>query len=340
VTERQRLAKEILEANPNTSKRRLAMMLNAKHPALFETVERARNCLRRTTGTCGKSNLKHARVQIPNNPRAGSKVYRIPKSTAKPWEPYNTKAKCIAVFSDCHFPVHDPEAIEAAVAHVKENFEPDTVLLNGDFADAIEFGSWAKSPKAIQTENSLATIRAGLLYFRAEFPEAKLIYKFGNHEDRLERFCWERAPELVGLEHVTWKGLLTIDNDLKKVSELDDLIWIGEERPIITNGGLAIFHGHELPRGLTNAVNPARGAFLRTRDSVMIGHHHQSSSHVEYSWKKEPVNCWSVGCLCELSPRYARINKWNLGHAVVEAEKNSFSVSNFKQLSDNRIVRA
>jgi len=338
MTERQRLAKEILEANPEVSKRRLAMMLNAKHPGLFETVERARNCLRRTTGTCGKLNLR-AKVKIPDKPRAGSKVYSIPKSTAKPWEPYKTNAKCIAVFSDCHFPVHDPDAIEAAVAHVKANFEPDTVLLNGDFADAIEFGSWAKSPKAIQTENSLATIRAGLLYFRAEFPNAKLIYKFGNHEDRLERFCWERAPELVGLEHVTWKGLLTIDNDLKKVSELDDLIWIGEERPIITNGGLAIFHGHELPKGLSQ-VNPSRTSFLRTRDSVLVGHFHQSSSHSEYNWKKDPINCFSVGCLCDMNPRYARINKWNLGHAIIETDKNSFSVSNFKQLSDNRIVRA
>jgi len=344
MTERQRLAKEILESNPEVSKRRLAMMLNAKHPAIFKSVETARTALRETTGTNGIENRKKIQGQIKDKPRAGSKVYSIPKSTAKPWEPYKTSAKCIAVFSDCHFPVHDPDAIEAAVAHVKANFEPDTVLLNGDFADCIEFSSWAKNPRCIDTDNTLETIRQGLLYFRHQFPKSQLIYKFGNHEDRLERYCWEKAPELVNLPHMSWQGLLTSrgkpNGGLDPIHELDDIVWIGEERPIITNGGLAIFHGHELPKGLTNSVNPARGAFLRTRDSVMIGHHHQSSSHVEYSWKKEPVNCWSVGCLCELSPRYARINKWNLGHAVVEAEKNSFSVSNFKQLSDNRIVRA
>jgi hypothetical protein len=340
MTERQRLAKEILEANPEASKRRLALMLHNRHPVIFKTMEHARAAVRQATGTQGAKNRKGIKVQIPNRPRAGSTTFSMPKSTSVPWVPYRTKAKCIAIFSDCHFPVHDPDAIESAVAHVKENFEPDTVLLNGDFADCLEFSSWSKSPKAIRTRDSLESIRGGLLYFRDQFPDAKLIYKFGNHEDRLERYCWERAPELVDLETITWRGLLTVDSDLNKVTELQDVIWIGEGRPIVTNGGLAIFHGHELPKGLTNSVNPARGAFLRTRDSVLIGHHHQSSSHVEYSWKKEPVNCWSVGCLCELSPAYARINKWNLGHAVVETEKNSFSVSNFKQLRDNRIVRA
>jgi len=332
------LAAQILLENPDVSKRRLATLLFTKHPGNFNSVEQARNAIRYASGTMGSTKRQNAIVK--DMPRKGAKVYAMPKSKAEPWTPHNCNGSCIAIFSDCHFPVHDPEAIEAAVAHVKENFEPDTVLLNGDFADALEFGAWAKSPKAIDTENALQVVREGLLYFRSQFPDAQLIYKMGNHEDRLERFCWEKAPELVGLPHITWKGLLTIDNDLNKVEELDNIFWIGEEKPIITGGGLAIFHGHELPRGLTNAVNPARGAFLRTRASVLIGHHHQSSSHVEYDWKKEPVNCWSVGCLADMNPRYARINKYNLGHAVVEATKNSFNVSNFKQLSGNKIVRA
>ncbi len=335
---REQIVLDLMARMPDVSKHRLATILYTEHASLFTSLDSARSVIRRITGAHGERNKSCQKV--PNNPRAGSKVFAMPKTVSKPWESYQCNGKCIAIFSDCHFPVHDPAAIESAVAHVKENFEPDTVLLNGDFADALEFSSWAKSPKAVRTENSLDVVRQGLLYFRSQFPNAKLIYKFGNHEDRLERFCWERAPELVGLEHVTWKGLLTIDNELNKVAELKDVVWIGEGRPIITGGGLAIFHGHELPKSLVNSVNPARGAFLRTRDSVIIGHHHQSSSHVEYSWKKEPVNCWSVACLCDLSPAYARINKWNLGHAVVEASAKSFSVSNFKQLGKNEIVRA
>jgi hypothetical protein len=106
-------------------------------------------------------------------------------------------------------------------------------------------------------------------------------------------------------------------------------------------GKLPVFHGHELPKGLVNAVNPARGAFLRMIESVIIGHHHRSSSHVEYNWKHEPINCWSVACLCDLTPEYARINKWNLGHAIIEVESDdNFSVHNFKQLAGNKVVTA
>jgi predicted phosphodiesterase len=254
--------------------------------------------------------------------------------------PFELKASAVAIFSDCHFPKHDSNAIEAAVAHVKEFGEPDAVLLNGDFADAEEFSSWAKSPKAVDTANSLEIIREGLLYFRKSFPRAKLIYKFGNHEERLDRYCWSRAPELVGIDHVSWKGLLTIDAELNKIDELGEVEFVGDQRPIMV-GKLPIFHGHELPKGLVNAVNPARGAFLRMIDTVMIGHHHRSSSHVEYDWKHDPINCWSVGCLCDLTPEYARINKWNLGHAIVEVASNGdFNVHNFKQMKNYKVVTA
>jgi hypothetical protein len=76
-------------------------------------------------------------------------------------------------------------------------------------------------------------------------------------------------------------------------------------------------------------------------DTVIIGHHHRSSSHVEYDWRHRPINCWSTGCLCDLTPAYARINKWNHGHAIVDVDSDgSFSVSNYKQIKGNRVVMA
>jgi hypothetical protein len=333
--DRQKLIDDTIAANPQTSKIRLAKMLFAKHPDAFSTLNAAHLAVRRCTGTQG--NLHRARLSKKGQTKhhghkpIGSKIY-CPPSKAKPWEPYTVNATCVAIFSDCHFPKHDAAAIEAAVEHVKEFGEPDVVLLNGDFADAEEFSSWAKSPKAIDTANSLEIIREGLLYFRRSFPDAKLIYKFGNHEERLERYCWSRAPELVGLDHISWKGLLTIDAELNKIDELAEVEFVGEQRPVMV-GKLPVWHGHELPRGLQSSVNPARGAFLRMIDTSLIGHHHRSSSHVEYTWKHDPINCWSVGCLCHLNMDYARINKWNHGHAIVKVDsKGDFNVHNFKQI--------
>jgi hypothetical protein len=183
-------------------------------------------------------------------------------------------------------------------------------------------------------------VRDGLLWIRDQFPDATIIYKLGNHEERLDRYCWSRAPELVGLAHITWEGLLKIGSDLKPIPELEEIIFVGEQRPIML-GKLPVLHGHELPKGLVSSVNPARGAFLRMIDTVMVNHFHRSSSHVEYNWRHQPINCWSVGCLCDLTPEYARINRWNWGHAVVEISSTlGFDVHNYKLLADNTVVSA
>lgn len=339
---RREIIKQAMEQHKAAGKLRLAKIIHASHPDVFKSVEIARTSIRYHTSSNGNKNrdtIKVSKAGLPNVQRKGSLVFALPKSTAEKWEPYNLKATCVAVFGDQHFPKHDVAAIEAAVAHVKQNYEPDAVLLNGDFADAEEFSSWAKSPRGIGVENTLEIVRQGLLYFRHQFPNAKLIYKLGNHEERLERYCWSQAPDLVGLDHISWQGLLTIDKELNRIEDLKSIVFVGDQRPVQC-GKLPIWHGHELPKGLTNSVNPARGAFLRMIDTAVISHHHRSSSHVEYNWRHEPINCWSIGCLCDMTPGYARINKWNLGHAVVEIAKNgNFNFHNFKQIK-NEVVTA
>lgn len=337
MTERQSVIVDYLQRYPDVSKLRLAKMLHAERADIFETVERARTMIRKATGCHGSARRKNALVK--DTPREGANVYAMPKSKAKPWEVYEINHKRVAILGDIHFPKHDEAALSAAVEHCKE-WGVDAVLLNGDIADAEEFGSWAKSPKAIDTQNALQIVREGLLWLLDQFPTQEIYYKFGNHEERLDRYCWSKAPELVGVPHITWQGLLTIGDDLLPIQEMQRIKFIGEQRPIRI-GKLTVFHGHELPKGLVNSVNPARGAFLRVLDTVVVNHHHRSSSHVEYNWQHEAINCWSIGCLCDLNPEYARINKWNHGHAIVEADKGgSFSVHNFKQLQNYEVVTA
>ena len=103
-------------------------------------------------------------------------------------------------------------------------------------------------------------------------------------------------------------------------------------------GKLAVFHGHELPSGLTNPVNMARGAFLRMVDSVLVGHGHRSSNHTEPDWQKREITTWSQGCLCDMNPEYARINKWNHGFATIEVQRGgNFNVTNLRVSPDGKI---
>ena len=43
------------------------------------------------------------------------------------------------------------------------------------------------------------------------------------------------------------------------------------------------------------------------------------------------ITTWSTGCLCDLTPEYARLNRWNHGAAHVEISNGGdFHVTNFR----------
>ena len=93
---------------------------------------------------------------------------------------------------------------------------------------------------------------------------------------------------------------------------------------------------HEWGRGISNPVNPARGAFLRAKACVVIGHLHQTSQHTEPNLFGVNLACWSVGCLCDLHPKYRPINKWNHGFGVLHTQ-DKWAIENHK-IENGKIV--
>jgi len=149
-----------------------------------------------------------------------------------------------------------------------------------------------------------------------------MLLKAGNHEERFDHYLWNSAPEICDSPRMRLSAWL----DLEDMG----IEYVGDQRPIMA-GKLPIFHGHELPKGLSSPVNMARGAFLRTSHTVLVGHGHRTSGHCESDLWHEEVFCWSTGCLCDMRPDYARINKWNHGYAIVDvAQDNSFNVENLR----------
>jgi hypothetical protein len=70
---------------------------------------------------------------------------------------------------------------------------------------------------------------------------------------------------------------------------------------------------------------------LRLLHTVLEGHGHRTSGHAESDmWHRETF-CWSTGCLCDLTPEYARVNRWNWGFATVTVDTaGSFDVDNYR----------
>ena len=92
---------------------------------------------------------------------------------------------------------------------------------------------------------------------------------------------------------------------------------------------LTIIHGHELFNS-TAPVNFARTLQTNLGVCAIAGHRHQTSQHAFKTADDKHIHCWSLGCLCDMAPDYAVINRWNHGFATLELDKNTFQVQNLR----------
>lgn len=232
------------------------------------------------------------------------------------------------VLSDIHVPYHEPGLLERVVGFVRKR-PIAGILLNGDLLDSHELSRFSKDPRAPRYVDELQRARELLAWLRGQFRRARIIFKEGNHEERLGIYVAAHAPALAGLDVVTLPELLEIDRY--------DIEWVGERR-VVRLGRLHVIHGHEYRAGVIAPVNPARGIYLRARSVVLCGHWHRTSEHHERDIRGRPEAAWSTGCLCGLSPLYAPLNNWNHGFAVVHLDRSgAFEVEN-RRVLDGRVV--
>jgi predicted phosphodiesterase len=323
------LATALCKKFPNAPSRTLAKRLYDENKERFKDLELARAAIRYVRGARGKHNRAFATTPREKQP-AGWKP-ACPPSAAEPWVPVQIDGPCkVLSLSDVHIPFHSQSAVEAAVKHGKKR-NPDVVLLLGDIADFYNISRWEKDPKQRDFKFEIETVKEFLTWMRQQFPKSRIIYKMGNHEDRYDKFIYNKAPELWNLENVQLHNLLDFEN--LGIERVDD-------NPILL-GNLPALHGHETGRTISSPVNPARGLFLRTKHTALIGHLHQTSSHGESNLWHEETFCWSQGCLCDLCPAWLRINRWNHGGSEIDVAKdNQFDLCNFRLSADFQVRTA
>lgn len=322
TTEKGELAKEYLRKYPDDPTRTIAMrmMSTEQGKAAFTDLEHARSLLRYYRGATGASNRERLADRsffmenLPRSKKTAIKHYTVPQAN-----------KNILLLPDVHIPYHDERALSLAINYGVTH-DVDTVIINGDFIDFYAISRFDKDPQQVKLIDELYQARDVLYSIRETFPNALIIFKHGNHENR-------------------WSGLLD-RNILSEVEEMklrsilhfNDLGIIEvEDRATIWAGKLAILHGHEHKYGMIAPVNPARGLFLRTKQSALMSHVHRVSEHTEKSHDGKLIGCWSTGCLCQLDPDYSPYNNFGHGfaHVVIEQDGN-FTVLN-KKIIDGKI---
>lgn len=233
------------------------------------------------------------------------------------------------ILTDTHFPYHHTATIEQAVDRAKRDGAVG-ILLNGDVVDCHHLSNFDRDPSKPRYVQERDYLLQFLAYLRHHFPKARIVYREGNHEERLKRYLLRNAPELFGFSEMSFPNLMKLGDY--------GVEYVGDCR-VVNLGKLHTIHGHEFKDRFGAApVNPARKFFLQAKASVIGGHHHQPSEHQEPTISGKFVATWSIGCACDLHPQYKPLNKWGLGFAMVDvASGGDFGVRNMRIINGKAV---
>lgn len=321
---RTKIVRDAVEANPTMPARTLARHLLVQHPAHFPNLNAARCSVSYMFGKASKARREYAAVQRPERKAGEDWKQYLPeerRTIAEPWGLFEIKGTCRAlILSDVHVPFYDADALKIAIEYGM-NLKSNLIIINGDMMDCLVLSRFATNPQLRDFPGEVRDGRAMLKAMRAAFPNARIIWKWGNHEERYETRL-RAYPEFYGVDDWQWPSVFRLkDHGVELVRD---------KRPIML-GKLAIIHGHEYGQGFTDPVSPARTFFLKAGVNVLGGHYHRTSQHSKKDLRQTVVSAWSTGCLCEKYPDWKPLNDWNSGFAFVDVNKDGgFRVENLR----------
>jgi predicted phosphodiesterase len=298
---------------PNASTMALARMVLGENSLYFDNFDQARAMVRAYRGEHKKDSSQKTIVQTRTEEEKKNFIKRkLPESDYEKCEPFIIPKgqNNILILSDIHFPYQDNKALELAINYGIEN-KVNAVYLNGDTLDFYMASRFLKNPKLRDLAGELEMGREFLKLLQETF-KCPIYFKIGNHEVRWEHFLMIKAPELLGIDDFKLEQLL-------RFREFG--VTLVKDKQMALAGKLPILHGHEWYGGFAPPVNPARGLFLKAKESAIVGHHHRTSEHTEKTLSGDVTTTWSTGCLCGLEPEYAPYNNYNHGFAHVKVGK-------------------
>jgi len=111
----------------------------------------------------------------------------------------------------------------------------------------------------------------------------------------------------------------------------EERIHLVDDKVLIKAGKLNLTHGHHIFKGIFSPVSPARGAWVKAKENIIVGHLHRSSFHPEVDINGQVTAAWSLGCLCQKLPDYQPLvsnSQHGFAHVIVDKD-GKFSVKNY-----------
>ena len=229
----------------------------------------------------------------------------------------------LLVFSDSHYPQHDPRCFDILKQIARDSgrgrltLKVDEYLFNGDICNLSRMSAHERDEDWDEEsfETTRRVLREDLSVLAQADPKAKRIARPGNHDRWWDRYIQRNAPDLTAI-HDSRGKLLTFDRWIG----FDECgwLWHQSEEPIVYFNNFLVVHGD------INGCSGRRAAerlLSHFGKSGCSGHthrpHHTTGSH----WPNQPIGWWVSGAMCKRTMRYltgdARHPEWVNGFISV-----------------------
>lgn len=213
------------------------------------------------------------------------------------------------IFGDTHGIYYDPKCWSIILKLIKD-IKPDKIYINGDFIDFYGISKFDKDPNReddLQEEIDQANKLLDQLAVVAG--DAQMHFIEGNHESRLRKFLWSKAPELASLR------ALTVEDQLK-LKARGIIYHEAKGRSAYAKFG-KIKIGH-FDVALTNSAASEKKLVLKYADTIVQAHTHKLGKfYKSFGTEDKLVVGVGGGCVCKLDPEYCSDPDWHQGAVVI-----------------------
>ena len=233
---------------------------------------------------------------------------------------HKIKDGTVLIGSDFHIPFQDKDAVDCFISKAIE-LQPDSIVINGDLLDFYRLSRFSKGEGRNPMEE-IEEAKAILKSLRRYCPDSKIFYPIGNHESRLEKYVYDRAPEIISI----------IDNFYEILQ--CETIGVKGCHKVIFNNEFICKHGSLLgSKSSLSAIKEIERSF----SSGATGHTHRLAKFI--TRKAERKFIWlETGCLCTMKPEYMLEPDWQQGFAVVEFRKGKLYKADVIEIEDGKIL--
>jgi predicted phosphodiesterase len=212
--------------------------------------------------------------------------------------------------SDLHMPFADWPALKLAEAFMQD-WDPKYIFYDGDIMDFYGISRFDKNPSRRFRLNDERRWAMEMLDRHHDMCSgAQQIWLDGNHEERIVKYLWERAPELADLQDEETGELLLGIPSLLGLNKRN--VQYTSYAGHVNYLGFLVTHGNLLSK---HSSYTAKQMSERHRSSGISGHSHRLGM---YNWTgiKGPQAWYENGCLCRMDPDYMHNPNWQQGFHI------------------------